>query len=596
MGWGTKLLAVTVGFLQLTSPALGHGWMADPAARNLASNNPDKMSLNAGGIGSTLGGRAWQGGRGSRYGVCGDPDGKRDHEIGGRWSNGGKSQRTYKAGDTISVRLELTAPHKGAHGFRVCPTADGGVSKGCFEAHKLKTNGADLVWVPEGQKQVTFQVKLPPDVSGRAVLQWYWIVANSCDLKGFPGGNMGSCDSSPNVEEFWNCADITITGGSGGQKTQQPDPGKDKDKDKDTVKQPQPQAPLAQAPVQAPVIDHAAKRDAARAKLKAQRARDRAAARATAAEQAAASKKTASQKAAADREAALSKAAADRAEVEADAQANRVAALANASSQKAAAAKKAAAEKAAAAASKKAAAASKKAEAASKRAEAASTKAEAEKAAAEKTGLRTVKPIPTLPSRNTNVDLTRVAPLPVLYRNDTRAQPKQQQQPQKPEQQQSDAPVLRTPPPPAAAATPPPPPAAAATPPPPPSPKIAELGSIWPGMAAAGATALATFGIAMSLKAGPLMSSVFAALLGATMASVLLWLRDRKRKEGLAAAEDEDAWWERLPSPPTNKVPATPRRVQRMALAGIAAEVASEYLLPSMAQPAMRGVRRAMAL
>ena len=90
--------------------------------------------------------------------------------------------------------------------------------------------------------------------------------------------------------------------------------------------------------------------------------------------------------------------------------------------------------------------------------------------------------------------------------------------------------------------------------------------------------------------------------IGGAMAGVLMWLRALKtEKEELANADDdEDAWWERLPSPPATrptKAGAAPQKSsQRMALAGIAAEVASEYLLPPMAQPAMRGVRRAMAL
>jgi predicted carbohydrate-binding protein with CBM5 and CBM33 domain len=520
MGWGTKLLAVTVGFLQLTSSALGHGWMADPASRNLASNNPDKMSLNAGGIGSTLGSRAWAGGRGSRYGACGDPDGRRDHEIGGRWSNGGKIQKTYRAGDTITVKLFLSTPHKGVHGFRVCPTRDGGVSKGCFEAHKLKTNGADFIW-SEDKQDLNFQVKLPPDVSGRAVLQWYWIVANSCDLKGFPGGNMGSCDTSSNVEEFWNCADINIEGGQ--SKPEKPvvtGPTAEEiraaqlraeqikaeqanaaaAKKAAEIKAAQAAAAKKAAEIKADAAANAAAkreaaRDAAAARVRAQQAR----ARADAAQKRA-DKADAAQKSIADRDAAQERADADRKQSEADAYASRLKALEDAD--------------------------------------------------------RAVKPLFVLAPVATRT-VSRTVPVPTVPR------PAAQKKPVQPVQKPAQPPVQK-------------PPTAVPT-----------LPSIWPSLAGAAVTAAAAFGAGLGFV-GPWTSAAIALAIGGVMASILLFLRSRKK----------ETWWEQLPTPPTHRVGEKPRAApaKRMALAGIAAEVASEYLLPASVQPAMRGVRRAIAM
>ena len=100
-------------------------------------------------------------------------------------------------------------------------------------------------------------------------------------------------------------------------------------------------------------------------------------------------------------------------------------------------------------------------------------------------------------------------------------------------------------------------------------------------------TAAAAFGAGLGFV-GPWTSAAIALAIGGVMASILLFLRSRKK----------ETWWEQLPTPPTHRVGEKPRAApaKRMALAGIAAEVASEYLLPASVQPAMRGVRRAIAM
>ena len=71
-----------------------------------------------------------------------------------------------------------------------------------------------------------FKYKLPDDVSGRVLLQWYYITANSCSAPGydsypFPTGWDGAptCAHIPEdgmgvPEQFWNCGEVFIYNGS----------------------------------------------------------------------------------------------------------------------------------------------------------------------------------------------------------------------------------------------------------------------------------------------------------------------------------------------------------------------------------------------
>ena len=82
-----------------------------------------------------------------------------------------------------------------------------------------------------------FKFKLPSDVSGHVLLQWYYITGNSCTAAGynnysFPAGWESSapvCDRIPDdgvgvPEQFWNCGEVYV-GASGPTSTPAPTPG-----------------------------------------------------------------------------------------------------------------------------------------------------------------------------------------------------------------------------------------------------------------------------------------------------------------------------------------------------------------------------------
>ncbi|XP_063436368.1 uncharacterized protein LOC134717806 [Mytilus trossulus] len=156
---------------------------------------------------------------GGKCGVCGDPyQGPYPNEAGGIYAKG-IIARTYKSGQDISVKIQITANHLGWFEFRLC--VNNNISKkithACLDKHLLKTS--DTVHVVKqilvlninmicivsftkrsrfsansGIKELTLQ--LPKDlVCIQCVLQWKWRTANS------PGGS---------EEEYYGCSDIAI--------------------------------------------------------------------------------------------------------------------------------------------------------------------------------------------------------------------------------------------------------------------------------------------------------------------------------------------------------------------------------------------------
>ena len=61
--------------------------------------------------------------QGGKCGICGDAwgDNPRQHEApGGKYANG-IITRTYTSGQDISVKVQITANHKGYFEFKLCP-------------------------------------------------------------------------------------------------------------------------------------------------------------------------------------------------------------------------------------------------------------------------------------------------------------------------------------------------------------------------------------------------------------------------------------------------------------------------------------------
>jgi hypothetical protein len=222
-----SLAAAFVGVLALFGrPAAAHGFMVDPPARNLRSGEDCPHCLNAGGPWLVYGAsRHFPNGR---HGVCGDPHGDRRpaHEAGGRLDNGRRVVRTYRRGSVITIKIEVTADHKGYFEFKACPAPSRGggaterrqVTQRCFDAHPLRNadDGSKKWWLRgpgEGTHRMRF--RLPKNLRcERCVLQWHWVSANSCRPPGAsPGYASGMCACGKECaqpEEFWNCADVRV--------------------------------------------------------------------------------------------------------------------------------------------------------------------------------------------------------------------------------------------------------------------------------------------------------------------------------------------------------------------------------------------------
>ncbi|KAL6077686.1 Chitin-binding type-4 domain-containing protein [Balamuthia mandrillaris] len=191
--------------LALSALALGHGYLADPPARNALGKlgcgdvptNYDLMGLAAGGpsVVSQIG-----------HGLCGDrADGVQEHYKGGKYATGTIAGH-YAPGSSITVTVVITAHHLGHFEFRLCdldstdPMDD--ADQGCLDANVLVLSGTegDTQWelpAPSANMVYEIDLDLPSGVTcNRCVLQWYYLTGNS------PGAY---------PEEFWNCADISIT-------------------------------------------------------------------------------------------------------------------------------------------------------------------------------------------------------------------------------------------------------------------------------------------------------------------------------------------------------------------------------------------------
>ena len=227
-------LSIAALLLAAAPAAMGHGFLAKPAARNVVMNSDYcPQCLAAGGPGTVY--------PSGNHGLCGDPYAMpepRKHEPGGQYYNDGRSQATYTEGDVVEFDVKLTAYHKGDFRFRVCriegttPEDERSqLSEQCFDEHKLEqadvagaqSPGTDRYFIGPTSDSWNYNIKYQlPDglscdgIASRCVLQWHYVTGNSCDPPGTPSkygsGQLPVCSSGEGAvpEEFWNCADITI--------------------------------------------------------------------------------------------------------------------------------------------------------------------------------------------------------------------------------------------------------------------------------------------------------------------------------------------------------------------------------------------------
>lgn len=204
-------------------------------------------------------------------GMCGDAvSGDKPHEKGGIYAYPKSPiMKTYKTGSVVEFVVDATTNHNGFYEFFICDATKcgGDINDLCFKqghCHQL-----ERVKTPECESQASLECgpidpkhpgrwyvpcrkgghvgehfmggpymkyKLPAGFSTKhAVLQWYWVTANSCNPPGFveyfkqfpmegwgtcpgDGGALGGrnptivkCGGGNFPEEFWNCADVAVT-------------------------------------------------------------------------------------------------------------------------------------------------------------------------------------------------------------------------------------------------------------------------------------------------------------------------------------------------------------------------------------------------
>lgn len=205
-----------------------------------------------------------------RAGVCGDlrPPSPQHHMRGGKYYYDHKITRTFIQGGKLEAKISIVAHHNGFIEFHVCDVArcGGEISEDCFrKGHcrqlkrtyepecesRVNRNCAPVDpkypgrWYLPCSRSPVFDVyggdykmrfQLPADLScEHCVLHWYWVSANGCNPPGVvdffngprgpkwgtcrgQGGAVGGytrvqrpCEGRKFPEEYYQCADISIT-------------------------------------------------------------------------------------------------------------------------------------------------------------------------------------------------------------------------------------------------------------------------------------------------------------------------------------------------------------------------------------------------
>ncbi|XP_076312351.1 uncharacterized protein LOC143225968 [Tachypleus tridentatus] len=154
---------------------------------------------------------------GGKCGICGDawndPQ-PRKNEAGGVYGKG-IIVRKYQSGQEITVKVQLTANHKGFFEFKLCPNNNPRkvATQECLDRYPLAlADGSGYKYIVPNNRAETYsvQLRLPSGLTcTQCVFQWTYTAGN----------NWGTCeDGSQKVgcgpqETFRGCADVTIQGG-----------------------------------------------------------------------------------------------------------------------------------------------------------------------------------------------------------------------------------------------------------------------------------------------------------------------------------------------------------------------------------------------
>ncbi|CAG2170078.1 unnamed protein product [Oppiella nova] len=200
----------------LVDESSGHGYIADPPSRSSAWRfgfptvpNYDDNQLFCGGLDYQ-----WKKMAG-KCGICGDPyGGPLDNELpNGKYAKHLVITRSYKKGQRVDAKVNITANHMGFFQFKLCEgkTMAKEVTQDCLDSHTLQVLESKDKFkynVPsEKPKVYTVPIKLPDDVQcERCVIQWTYTAGNSWGQ--CPNGTYA--EGCGPQETFRGCADVKI--------------------------------------------------------------------------------------------------------------------------------------------------------------------------------------------------------------------------------------------------------------------------------------------------------------------------------------------------------------------------------------------------
>jgi len=200
---------------------LGHGSLVEPPSRaamnkyGFAENPVDNDYVQG-----FCGGFSYQHSSeiGGRCGICGDPWGAdlREHEApNGKYANG-IITRNYQPGSEITVKVLITANHKGYFMLRLCKNdnVNKDPEQSCFENPdsllRISPSGSDRFLLTTSMGTGTFDVtlRLPNIQCDQCIIQWTYTTGNNW---GWCGDGSGKLGCGPQ-ETFRACSDISIDG------------------------------------------------------------------------------------------------------------------------------------------------------------------------------------------------------------------------------------------------------------------------------------------------------------------------------------------------------------------------------------------------
>ncbi|XP_075218054.1 uncharacterized protein LOC142322855 [Lycorma delicatula] len=227
---GPDLLMLLSGILIINSQSIllvnSHGRLIEPPSRasmwRYGFNTPPNYNdheLFCGGYS-----RQWVK-NGGKCGICGDawdlPQ-PRPHEAGGKYGQG-LITRKYKVSSQFTIRVELTANHRGYFEFRLCPNNNPKqvATQQCLDKYVLRrvkpparSVDEETRFFPGSENNKIFELRymLPDGLTcSQCVMQWRYIAGN----------NWGTCENKTEMvgcgpqEEFRACADVAIEDGRG---------------------------------------------------------------------------------------------------------------------------------------------------------------------------------------------------------------------------------------------------------------------------------------------------------------------------------------------------------------------------------------------